>query len=128
MERETGFEPATLSLGSPGGLRPAGPEGSQPFAIPDRNKVSGASLPPANVQPFTAVPARGNGRRAPVGRLRAVDGNRLLTVRDAARVLGVSTATVYALCDEGRLAHVRVGNAIRVRPADLEAFTSGGRS
>jgi excisionase family DNA binding protein len=64
-----------------------------------------------------------------VGRLRAVDGGkgRLLTVRDVARLLGVSTATVYRLCEEGRLAHVRVGNAIRVRPADLEAFMGRGR-
>jgi hypothetical protein len=33
-----------------------------------------------------------------------------------------STATVYRLCDEGHLPHVRVLHAIRVTPADLEAF------
>lgn len=75
----------------------------------------GAPAPARGVQPFAAVPPGGNSRRAPAGRLRAVDGGkgRLLTVRDVARVLGVSTATVYRLCEEGRLAHVRVGNAIR---------------
>jgi excisionase family DNA binding protein len=59
-----------------------------------------------------------------------VDGGkgRLLTVRDVAAVLGVSTATAYAICDEGRLAHVRVGNAIRDRPADLEEFIESGPS
>ena len=31
-----------------------------------------------------------------------------LSVREAAQRLSVSTATVYALCDRGELAHVRV--------------------
>jgi excisionase family DNA binding protein len=72
----------------------------------------------------------GNARRALVGRLRAVDGGRgrLLGVREVAAVLRVSTATVYRLCEEGQLPHVRVANAIRVRPDDLEAFTSRGRA
>ena len=38
----------------------------------------------------------------------------LLTVREAARVLRVSTATVYKLCARGELAHVRVLNVIRM--------------
>ena len=47
----------------------------------------------------------------------------LLTVRDVATRLGLSTATVYALIDRGDLAHVRVStNAIRVHPADLAAY------
>ena len=40
----------------------------------------------------------------------------LLTVRQVAARLGVSTSTVYKLCREGRLPHVRVSNAIRVEP------------
>ena len=36
--------------------------------------------------------------------------------------LAVCPATVYRLCDEGRLPHVRVLHAIRVTPADLAAF------
>ena len=47
---------------------------------------------------------------------------RLLTVRQVAASLSVSTATVYALIDRGELAHARVSNAIRVAPADLQAF------
>ena len=43
----------------------------------------------------------------------------LLTVREVAAFLRVSTRTVYTLCDQGRLAHVRVMNAIRVDPAAL---------
>ena len=38
----------------------------------------------------------------------------LLTVREAARVLRVSTATVYKLCTRGVLGHVRVLNLIRI--------------
>jgi len=46
---------------------------------------------------------------------------RLLTVREVAERLGVSTATVYALCKRGLLQHVRVANAIRVPEAALAA-------
>jgi len=48
--------------------------------------------------------------------------DRLLTVREVAAFLRVSTRTVYLLCDEGKLAHVRIANAIRVEPATLAAF------
>jgi hypothetical protein len=39
---------------------------------------------------------------------------------------------VYDLVDKGQLPHIRISNAIRVAPADLDAFvaarrTTGGR-
>jgi excisionase family DNA binding protein len=37
-----------------------------------------------------------------------------LTVKEAAALLKVSTATAYKLVREGKLEHVRVGNSIRV--------------
>jgi excisionase family DNA binding protein len=46
----------------------------------------------------------------------------LLTVREVAQFLRVSPRTVYAMCAEGRLAHVRVMNAIRVEAAALGAL------
>jgi len=46
----------------------------------------------------------------------------LLTVREVAAHLRVSTRTVYTLCEEGKLAHLRVANAIRVEPAALVAL------
>jgi excisionase family DNA binding protein len=52
----------------------------------------------------------------------------LLSVRQVAAQLGVCTATVYALCAKGVLPHVRVLNAVRVAPGDLEAFVEGRRS
>jgi len=49
---------------------------------------------------------------------------KLLTVKQVAEVLGVCTATVYTLCDEGALAHIRVRNSIRISEATLAAFMS----
>jgi len=70
------------------------------------------------------------GAAGATGRLREIPGGagRLLTVREAAERLAVSTATLYALCDRGELPHVRVSNAIRIAPADLAAFLAGQRS
>ena len=50
--------------------------------------------------------------------------DRLLTVREVAAFLRVSTRTVYTLCDDGKLAHVRIANAIRVQLAAVLAFLS----
>lgn len=50
----------------------------------------------------------------------------LLTVREVAERLAVSTATVHNLCARGRLRFVRVGAAVRIDPASLEAFLASG--
>lgn len=47
----------------------------------------------------------------------------LLTVRQVAERLGVSTATVYRLCERGELPYVRVSNVIRVAPRDLTVLS-----
>jgi len=41
--------------------------------------------------------------------------------------LGVCTATVYKLTASGALPHLRVLNAVRVFPEDLERFLAGMR-
>jgi excisionase family DNA binding protein len=51
----------------------------------------------------------------------------LMTVREVATRLLVSTATVYALCDRGDLPHLRVSNAIRIVASDLAAFIAARR-
>jgi excisionase family DNA binding protein len=56
----------------------------------------------------------------------SVPSERLLSVREVAARLGVSTSTIYALCQKGRLPHVRVSNAIRVAPKALEDLMPGG--
>jgi excisionase family DNA binding protein len=52
---------------------------------------------------------------------------RLLSVRQVAERLGVSTATVYGLCDRGELVFVPVGSSvIRIRPEELERVIRRG--
>ncbi len=46
----------------------------------------------------------------------------LLSVRQAAELLGVSRASVYKLVERGELPCVRISNAIRVRLLDLERW------
>jgi len=47
----------------------------------------------------------------------------LLTVKEAARLLKVSTATVYSLCESGRLTYVRIStHSIRIRRTDMAQF------
>ena len=76
------------------------------------------------------------GNRTPFGpplvqgfSLRSVEGGTdwLLSVRETARRLGVSTATVYDLVERGEIAHVRVSNAIRIAPSDLADFIASRR-
>ncbi|MBK9516171.1 MAG: helix-turn-helix domain-containing protein [Anaeromyxobacter sp.] len=52
---------------------------------------------------------------------------RMLTVLEVARLLRVSTATVYKLCERGELAHVRVLNALRIPQLALHSLKAGGR-
>ena len=47
--------------------------------------------------------------------------------RPTAARLGVCRATAYELCERGELPHIRVLNAIRVRPADVEEFVTARR-
>jgi excisionase family DNA binding protein len=58
-----------------------------------------------------------------------VVGGPLLTVRETAERLKVSTATVYALCESGRLAFARIAtHAIRIAAGDLEGYVRSQRS
>lgn len=46
----------------------------------------------------------------------------LITVQDLADAWRVCTATIYGLVKSGSLRSLRVGNSIRFRPADVEAY------
>jgi len=48
-------------------------------------------------------------------------------VREAAEQIGLCTATVYGLCAESALPHIRILNTIRIAPADLAAFVEAKR-
>jgi excisionase family DNA binding protein len=53
----------------------------------------------------------------------------LLTVKEAAARLRVSTATVYGLCERGRLPHVRIStHAIRITADDLAGYLQSLRT
>ena len=126
-------------------LRPSGyehPEGVSQ-ALPNLHNPSqslqdAADTPADSVQPLPGL-RKDSGPpvvRAPMpadvnGQDRAATLASLLNVTQVARHLGVSAATVYGLCDRNELAHVRVANAIRVAPGDVEAFVraaSGART
>jgi excisionase family DNA binding protein len=49
-------------------------------------------------------------------------GSPVLTVREVASALKVATSTVYKLCAEGKLAHTRVSNAIRISGGEVARF------
>ena len=58
--------------------------------------------------------------------------NRPLSLRDAADYCGVSIETMRARVHDGTIPAARLGTAIRIRPADLDALfvaapTQGGR-
>src|SRR5712664_990076 len=46
----------------------------------------------------------------------------LLSVRQVAELFGVSTATVYRLCERGELVHLRVSHSIRIAVDDLSTY------
>jgi len=54
--------------------------------------------------------------------------DRLLSVKEAAEELGLCTATLYGLCAEGALPHIRILNTIRIAPRDLQAFIAARRT
>jgi excisionase family DNA binding protein len=51
---------------------------------------------------------------------------RLITVRAVAARLGVSSASVYKLCQRGELRSVRIGGALRFQPVAVDEYL--GRS
>jgi len=124
LERETGFEPATLSLGNRFTVSPTADRVSQALG-------NSGELPSTRVQPSQGKQLVFENFAAPLlPRTVAVSAlpERMLTVREAARRLGVSTATVYKLCATGELAHVRVLNAVRIAPAALAAAMAAAPS
>jgi excisionase family DNA binding protein len=53
--------------------------------------------------------------------------DRLLTVRDVADRLAVSTKTVYRLKSEGRLAYIKIGGSLRFREDDIDGLENRNR-
>ena len=141
LERETGFEPATLSLGMRTGSSAASRTGwqtSEDRTIGDPNPdarspgLAGFCTREAPIEPQSiarhvrSAEATQPGGQRPLRRPQLVSGAvAWLTVSDVAKQLRVSSATVYRLIDSGELRHGRVSNAIRISQADLAAFLRG---
>jgi excisionase family DNA binding protein len=51
----------------------------------------------------------------------------LLSVRQVAARVGLSTASVYALCESGALRSLRISNSIRIEPAEFARFIAEAR-
>jgi excisionase family DNA binding protein len=51
----------------------------------------------------------------------------LLRIPDAAGLLGIGRTTLYKLIDEGELAVVRIGRAVRVPIVEVHAFVARNR-
>ena len=111
----TGLEPVAsgVTVGSTGLAR--GRRVSQRLAKTRNTPLpsSGASLGFAAFSTNLGIPvvSAGAGANGP---------ERMLTVREVAKLLNVGTSTVYKLCAEGKLPHVRVLSAIRFRLRELK--------
>lgn len=58
------------------------------------------------------------------------DGNEAiawLSTKEAARHLGIATATLYRLIDSGELPAYRIGRVIRLKQAEVDTFIEGAR-
>jgi len=53
---------------------------------------------------------------------------RLLTYREAGKLLGVTERTIWTLVDQGSLPAVRFGRSVRIDPADLRRFIDRSKS
>ena len=92
---------------------------SQPLDIPRIRHPANPLIPAGdNACDAGLVPALSPHRDLP---------ERLLNVTEVATRLGICAATVYTLCGRGEIAHVRVSNAIRVAPGDVDRFIAQRR-
>jgi len=139
LERETGFEPATLSLGTRA-KKPAvcgsGWQTSENRAVGERGpndrsptlgefRMCEAPVEPHDVTHDLPTAVTGASEAGPRRREFLSDAVAWLTVAEVARQLRVSSATVYRLVDRGQLRHARVSNAIRISRLDLAGYLGG---
>ncbi len=59
-----------------------------------------------------------------MGGRRSLEGDLLLTVREVAATMRVSTMTVYRLIKSGELPAIRVGKNYRIRESDVDRYLS----
>ena len=96
-----GFEPTTPSLGTESAGRPA-----RSTEVQARGTFSDRA--PSLVHEVHGI---GTKTKKFVPVVSPKTGARLLTVREVATALAVSTATVYSMVERGEIGHVRISNA-----------------
>ena len=116
LARDTGFEP--VAFGSGGGRALPAPARTQP-QLPVTTASGDLGPPHLAHQTASSIPKFG----ATLGDAsQAFNGVAELTVREVARRLRVSPATVYSICRRGEMEHHRVSNAIRIPQAALAKY------
>jgi excisionase family DNA binding protein len=114
----TGLEPVASGVTGSGEIVAENGNSSQPSGMPGNRSARSTDFCPGLGGLFR--------RRVTLGlqsiRSEEVMWPRLLSVREAASLLGVCTSTVYKLCAEGKLRHVRISNAIRIPEAALRSY------
>jgi excisionase family DNA binding protein len=124
LVRAAGVEPATFGFGGTKGVRPRPTKGSQVVG-----KIGGKVGKGVRISQSVACNRKPHG--PPVVQVfrtkPRVRTEQLLTVRQLAAHLGVSTAHVYRLAERGELPHMRVGNAIRFLTTDLDFIVRARR-
>ena len=55
------------------------------------------------------------------------DSQRLLKASEVARILNISKSMVYRLMKNGKIPYVRINQAFRIHPEDLDKFLEGNR-
>ncbi len=107
VARHAGFEPAAFGSGVRNAGSAGGCNGMQVVENPqDRNRdglENSQRVAGCSTRLVTSL-LQGLG----------AEGRRFLTVKEVAAILGVSTATVYAMVKRGELEHVRASNSIRI--------------
>lgn len=53
---------------------------------------------------------------------------KLLTYKDASKLLGVTERTVWTLVNQGELPAIRFGRTVRIDPVDLRGFIDRAKS
>ena len=54
--------------------------------------------------------------------------NDMMNIKQAAEILGIGTSTVYRLCDQNTIPHIKIGGSIRLRRSTLENFLTAQES
>ena len=105
--------------------KPVPPPNARPVP-PDPPADREPTSPPGG-GPCTDPKAPNSVAPSPTSSLEIEDGKLLLTEREAAKALSVCQRTLWQLRADGEIPCVRIGRAVRYRPADLHAWVARRR-